>query len=144
MSSRDSSPSTVEPGATSGEDALRQLDQLGARAVLEADVETLGRLYAPDHLLHFAPAGVVRTRQQVLDDVRDKRVLYTSFSRVTEHASLHGDVGVTIGSEVAVPRAGHPAHPEAKRVDRRYTHIWRNDEGRWRLLVRHVNVAGFE
>ena len=144
MAIREASPATVEGGVMSPEDTLRELDQVGARAVLEADAETLGRLYAPDHLLHFAPAGVIRAREEVLDDVREKRILYTSFSRVTEHASLHGDLGVTIGSEIAVPKNEHPAHHGAKHLERRYTHIWRNDGSSWRLLVRHVSVAALK
>lgn len=102
MSSTDSTRTTVRSGTATPEDTLRALDQLGAPAVFEADAATLANLYAADRLLHFAPAGTVRTRQAVLDDVREKRTLFTSFTRVTEHASLHGDVGVTIGSEVAV------------------------------------------
>jgi ketosteroid isomerase-like protein len=140
----DSGSRATSSGETaSSEDLLRQLDQAGARAVLEADAETLGRLYSPDHLLHFAPAKLVRTRQQVLDDVREKRIPYTSFSRITEHVSVHGEVGVTIGSEVAVPKGEHPAHPGALNhaLERRYTHIWRNDGSAWRLLVRHVSLV---
>ena len=123
------------------EEALRQLDQEGARAVLTGDVETLENLYAPDHLLHFAPAKVVRTRDQILKDVRAKCVIYSAFSRTTEHVSLHGEVAVTIGGEIAVPLGNHPAHRTAgQAVHRRYTHVWRRDGSRWRLLVRHVNV----
>ena len=131
-----------QSGSISPEETLRQLDQEGARAVLAGDWATLDGLYAPDHLLHFAPGKIVRTRDQVLDDVRAHRVIYSSFSRATEHVSLHGHVGVTIGSEIAIPQGNHPAHRDAgKAVHRRYTHIWRRDGDRWRLLVRHVNVV---
>jgi ketosteroid isomerase-like protein len=143
MSGGDPRPASSED-VTSCEDLLRKLDQVGARAVLEADAETLGRLYSPDHLLHFAPARAVRTREQVLDDVREARIPYASFSRVTEHVSVHGEVGVTIGSEVAVIKGEDPAHHGAKPnqvLERRYTHIWRNDGSAWRLLVRHVSLV---
>jgi len=129
-------------GSISPEDTLRQLDQEGARAVLAGDGAALDSLYAPDHLLHFAPGKIVRTRDQVLDDVRAHGVIYSEFSRTTEHVSLHGHVGVTIGSEIAIPESNHPAHRDAgKSVHRRYTHIWQKDGDRWRLLVRHVNVV---
>jgi len=128
--------------SVSPEDTLRQLDQDGARAVLVGDGAALDSLYAPDHLLHFAPGKIVRTRDQVLDDIRAHGAIYSSFSRTTEHVSLHGHIGVTIGSEIAIPQRNHPAHHNAgEAVHRRYTHIWQKDGDRWRLLVRHVNVV---
>jgi ketosteroid isomerase-like protein len=121
------------------EDALRELDRQDAQAVLAEDVTALDAIYSPDHLLHFAPARLVRTKHEILEDIRVPRFHYSSYSRTTEHVALYGDIAVTIGREVVAP---HGKHPNAgQTLDRRYTHIWRNEAGLWRLLVRHVNVV---
>jgi ketosteroid isomerase-like protein len=77
----------------------------------------------------------------VLADVIAHGVAYSSFSRTTEHASVHGEVGITIGSEVVLALPNHPSHRDVgKAVHRRYTHVWRKQDGRWQLLLRHVSV----
>lgn len=128
---------------TSPVDELRRLDQEGAAAVLASDAATLDRLYAAQHLLHYAPAKLVRSREQVLDDVRQQRFRYSSFSRVVEHVSHHGEIGITIGVERAVTES-HPIHGGGRALERRYTHVWCIEDGRWRLLVRHASDTGAE
>jgi uncharacterized protein (TIGR02246 family) len=121
----------------SEEDQIRALDQSGARAVLAADAAALDDLYSPDHLLHAPPNNAVMTKSDVLNAVRAARFGYDSFDRTTEHVTVHGDIAVSMGGEIVMP---HGRHPKAGQVvNRRYTHVWRNEDGRWRLLIRHAN-----
>lgn len=122
------------------EETLRALDQLGAKAVLENDAAALAQVYADCLVLHFAPAKVVRTGEQVLNDMRAHSLLYDSFVRTTEFVSIQGDIGITIGSEAAVPTASHPAHTSGP-IQRRYSHVWRRANDEWKLFFRHVNMA---
>ena len=120
----------------SEEDQIRALDQRGARAVLALDEAALDDLYSPHHLRH-APNNAVMTKDDVHRAVRTARFSYSSFSRTTEHVAVHGDIAVTMGGEVVVPQGHHPKAGQV--VNRRYTHVWRNEDGRWRLLIRHAN-----
>jgi hypothetical protein len=44
---------------------------------------------------------------------------------------------VVMGSEVVVPAPGAPNAD--KSLKRRYTNVWMNRDGKWRLTVRHAN-----
>lgn len=124
----------------SPEETLKALDQRGAKAVLENDAPALARIYADHLVLHFAPAKLVRTGEQVLSDMRTNPTLYDSFVRTTEFVSIQGDIGITIGREAAVPTATHPAHTSGP-IQRRYSHVWRKEKDDWKLLFRHVSMA---
>lgn len=124
----------------SAEQTLKALDQLGAKAVLENDAATMARVYADQLVLHFAPAKLIRTREQVLNDMRTKPALYHNFVRTTEFVSVQGDVAITIGSESASPTTAHPAHTSGS-IQRRYSHVWRWENDEWKLLLRHVSIA---
>jgi ketosteroid isomerase-like protein len=119
---------------------LEALDAAGARAALALDAAAMEALYSPDALLHFAPARRLMTTEDMLDEMRAPRFRYLSFERTTEHVAVRGDIAVTVGRETVAPEGDHPQTGSTLR--RRYTHVWRREDGRWRLLVRHVNADG--
>lgn len=129
------------------ESDLRALDQAG---LLQAtppaggpsathDENALEELYSADFVLH-SPASTVMSRDQVLEaarrGARRESFWYESYVRKTEFVRVHGDVGFTMGSESVVPGAGPDA---GRRVERRFTHVYRKETGGWKLLVRHAN-----
>ena len=127
---------------------LLALDQAGllststaGAALATHDVDVLEALYAADFVLH-SPGNTVMSREQVLEAARRggrrESFWYESYVRTTEFVRALGNVGVTMGSETVVPGAG----PDAGRtVERRFTHVYRKENGAWKLLVRHANAA---
>lgn len=121
------------------EEWIRELDQLDAQAVLSNDTQAIDSLLSPDVLIHFAPAKRIRRKREILEDPLPG-FHYTSFSRTTEEVAVLGDLAITMGGETMVPQGNHPNAGQT--LERRFTHVWRNEAGRWRLLVRHASVVG--
>ena len=64
---------------------------------------------------------------------------YASLDRIVEYAALRptGEV-VTMGEEIVRPRGA--TSDAGKTVRRRFTDIWRNDGGTWKLALRQATI----
>jgi ketosteroid isomerase-like protein len=129
-----SSPGTV--AATSADEAaIRELENQERLGVLGRDVEVLQRIWAEDFMVNSPMNTIAPNRAVVLDLVRQGMISYSSFERRIEQFRIDGTLAVVMGSETIQP-ATEPAAPP---VQRRFTHIWRNESGSWRLTARHAN-----
>lgn len=123
------------PGATTPvEDEIREADQLEVQAILQGDPELQKRIWDEDFVVTNV-VGEVFTRTQVMAVFQEGVTPYRSFERETERIRLYGEVAVSQGSERVVP-AEAPA--DATPTLRRYTHVWVDRDGEWRLALRHA------
>lgn len=119
------------------EDDIRQLDQMEVKAVLEKDTAALLKLWdkdfvvnAPDNKVNFA--GKTTLDRPVL--TRNRQV----FTRDVEHVIVRGNTAFSMGSETVSPDGDQ--ENTGKIIKRRYTNIWMNTGGQWKLMARHANV----
>ena len=117
------------------EGTLRQLEDQERRGVLEQDTAALERLWAEEFMVNSPLNTVAPDRATVLDLVRSGRLRYASFERRIEQVRVRGDLAIVMGGETVQPAAT----PDAPPVQRRYTHVWRHEAGRWQLIARHAN-----
>ena len=118
-------------------DKLEALEQQECEAVLASDLSTLERLWHQDYVVNAPNNVVVQGRDVVLGLVRGGIIAYHRFTRSIEHLSVVGDTGIAMGLETVQPKAG----PQAGQIlERRYTNVWRNLDGEWRMICRHANV----
>ena len=117
---------------------LETLDEEAARAMLAGNVADLDKLWSPNLLVN-APDNTLKTKDQVLQAVRTSRISYTSFTRRVEHVAVYGDMAITMGSEVVVPAGDRP--DAGQEIHRRYTNVWRDEGGRWKLPARHAHIV---
>jgi ketosteroid isomerase-like protein len=110
-----------------------------ADGVRRGDVETLRRLWASDFMVNAPRNVVVPDRSAVLDVFRKGIANYSVFDTQIEEIRLRGNVAVVMGSETVTPVGDAPY--AGKTVDRRYTHVWRQSEDRWRLFARHAHIV---
>lgn len=127
----------IETGAaTSPDDAvIRELEDQERLGVLNRDVETLQRIWAEDFMVNSPMNTISPNRAAVLNLVREGRLNYSSFERRIEQIRIDGSLAIVMGAETIQPVAEPPVPP----VQRRFTHIWRNEGGSWRLAARHAN-----
>ena len=127
----------------SNEELVRSLDDQERVAALNRDVPALERLWS-DHFVVNAPNNqVVVGRQENLDTfVRGGVINFSSFERRIEFVRVDGDFGVLMGLETVVPRTDVPSAGlvAGQVIRRRFTNIWKNEGGTWRLYWRHANV----
>lgn len=123
--------------------AVRSLDDQERVAALTRDVPALERLWS-DHLVVNAPNNqVVVGKRAVLDTfVRSGIINFASFDRQIEFIRVDGEFVTIMGLETLRPKTDAPAAGlrAGQTTQRRFTNIWRREEGTWRLFIRHANV----
>jgi len=127
----------------SDEELIRSLDDEERLAALNRDVETLDRLWADQFVINAPNNHVVVGKNAALDMYVHARVIdFASFERRVEFFRVENNFAIIMGLETLVPNtdalsyglvAGHV-------VERRFTNIWKKDQGRWSLFARHANV----
>ena len=81
--------------------------------------------------------------QQVLERFALGAVNYAAVEQRLDYAGSHGpDIVVLMGEEVVVP--GPTVANAGKRIHRRFTDVFRKENGEWRHDVRHANVISVE
>jgi ketosteroid isomerase-like protein len=106
-------------------------------AFLAADVATLNRLWTDDFLVN-SPLNLVNDKRRTLALLEAGRIRHTSLTSEIEHMSRNGDVVVIMGSD----RVTDP--PDGMITHRRFTNLWRLEEGVWRCFARHASVVSRE
>lgn len=125
------------------EAAVRALDDQERIAALKRDTTSLKRLWSDQFVVNAPNNKVVVGQRAVLDAfVRSGIINFSSFERQIEFIRVAGNFAFIMGLETVVPitdapsaglKAGQPTH-------RRFTNIWQNEAGTWRLYARHANV----
>ncbi len=129
--------STTDTSAPTWEEEIRSLEEQARLAFLEADVDTLLRLWADDFTVN-SPLDRINRKEQVIDLLKAGRIRHDTYECEIEHVSRHGDVVIVMGHDrVTGPPTGGVAR-------RRYTNVWQLQTGRWRSIARHAHVVASE
>jgi ketosteroid isomerase-like protein len=128
---------------TVDEQRVRALDDEERLAALKRDVSALDRLWSDQFILNAPNNQVIVGRRAVLDAfVRSGVINFSSFERQIEFIRADGPFVIIMGLETVQPIADAPSAGlvAGQLVKRRFTNIWKNEGGTWRLFVRHANV----
>jgi hypothetical protein len=89
------------------------------------------------------PGNVVVTGPEMLERFARGSVSYSFVEQRLDYAGSHGpDIVVLMGEEIVVP--GPSARDTGKRIHRRFTDVFRKENGEWRHDLRHANVISTE
>jgi heme-degrading monooxygenase HmoA/ketosteroid isomerase-like protein len=127
----------VAPASASASDwehEIRSLEEQARLAFLQADTDTLTRIWADDLTVN-SPHERVHQKAQVLSLLAEGRIRHNTYECEIEQVTRHDDVVVVMGRD----RVTDP--PDGKVTRRRYTNVWQLREGRWRAIARHAQVA---
>jgi ketosteroid isomerase-like protein len=97
--------------------------------------------FAPDLLVH-APVNRVVNRDNVMARMRNGQIAYESGGHRIEFIGVRGDTVVVMGEEIVRP-VGNAPNP-GKLVRRRFTDIWKQYDGLWKLAIRQATVTSVE
>ena len=136
-----SSPSIVAD-SLSGTAAVRAVEAKMEEGVLQRDLQVLRQLWAEDFMVNAPRNVVVPTRAAVLDVFRKGIPNYSTFDTEIEEVRLRDGIATVMGRETVKPVGEAPY--AGKTVQRRYTHVWRMEEGRWQLFARHAHIVSIE
>lgn len=140
----------MEPSQES--DVVREvlgLNQELNDAALTGDFGALERLLSED-LVVSDPSNTIRNREQLIAIFRSGQVVYSSVEVSVDLARQLGDLVVIMGTEsttqTVVPKDSGLSAVAAsgKTLHRRFTNVFRNEGGAWRLLVKQSTVYSIE
>jgi uncharacterized protein DUF4440 len=130
-------------GDVPDEELVRSLDDQERIAALERDVAALERLWSDAFTVNAPNNQVVVGRRAVLDTFVHSGVMdFSSFERQVEFAAVERDFIILMGLETLVANSDAPGAGliAGETILRRFTNIWKNEAGTWRLFARHANV----
>lgn len=107
--------------------------------VLHQDLHVLRQLWATDFMVNAPRNVVVPTRSAVLEVFRKGIPDYAAFEPRIEEIRIRDGTAIVMGRETVKPVGGAPH--AGTTVRRRYTHVWKRGEGRWRLFARHAHIV---
>jgi ketosteroid isomerase-like protein len=122
-----------EIGKNDIEIEVRKLDSLHAAAVLSGDLKEMDKYWTEDFMVTNPFNEIDKA-----DRIRNGTVTYSSFQRICEAVKIYENVAILMGKEIVVPKGKSP--DSGKTINRRYTNIWMNLKGHWKLVARHASV----
>lgn len=121
---------------------LRAVDEAERAAVAANDVAALATIAHPNLIIN-GPNGSVIDRAELLRRLQTRDLDHASFTRTIEEVRVTGNLGVVMGHETVIERetsrGGHLYGTSP--LERRYTDVFLQEDGRWRLIARHSNVT---
>ena len=120
------------------EKEIRLMEEKRAVAALKQDTAALLKLWASDYFVN-RPAGLVSTRDKILELVLTDTISFSSFKTEVEYIRVKNDFAISMGNETVSGRVNSPSPIAGKTVKRRFTHIWIKEKGNWVLFARHAN-----
>lgn len=119
--------------------AVLRVREKSWNALLAKDFEMRRETYSSTYIAH-TPDYTIVDEQDLVDALSSGRVSYDSAEFITEYAKAHTpEMVVLMGVETVVPSAGRPN--AGRRVPRRFTDVYRMEEGQWHHDMRHAHVA---
>lgn len=116
---------------------IRALDLAHAKAIFESDAQALDRLMDDEVTVNHPTGRIVKEKKELLALIQQGVIRYAVFERTPERFLFFPGMVVVMGGEVVVPAAGAPN--AGQRLQRRYTNVWMQRDGQWKLAFRHAN-----
>lgn len=111
------------------ESEITALFEAGDRALMNADIEPLGRIFADDYVQYDA-SGKASTKPEVLENLRSGAERYPSIVSTGRQIRLFGEMAIVHGSELDEVEA------DGKRFSVRYLYmdIVLKRNGQWQIV----------
>ena len=122
------------------ETLIRKLEQDAVTAILNADTNTLKKLWAPEFLVNNPRNDISVDRDAVLRTQRAGMINYSSFERIIEQIQFQKNIVITMGHETFVSRNDIPGAKAGQSYKRRFTNIWMKKNGEWQQIARHASI----
>jgi ketosteroid isomerase-like protein len=110
--------------------AAIDVDRRFFNALLGADVIELEQILADDFIIIDVMRGAVTSKSEIIQAVQSGQVKFEEIEVVDSHPRVYGNAAVVTGSTRMVLRFGNAT----MEVRSRYTHVYCELEGAWRLV----------
>ncbi len=114
--------------------AVSQID----RAAVTDDHAAFAALLADDLAVNN-PQNGVSVRGATGQRSAAGQISYSRYDRVIEYAGLRGDMVLLMGEEIVLPKAPDGTSP--REMHRRFTDLWKQVGGGWKLTARQATIV---
>jgi hypothetical protein len=122
--------------------AVLETQKRAQAAAARADWKGVEELFAPDVVVH-APINRVVNLDNIMGRFRNAQIAAEpGAERRLEFVGVRGDSVVVMGEEVYTPAGNAPN--AGKVVHRRFTDIWKQYGGLWKLAIRQATVTSVQ
>jgi hypothetical protein len=134
-----------DPAPWADDSAVQEVLALRAAGI---DAMTSGRMSAETErysstFVANTPSNRVVPGEELLALFAGGGISYEHVEQHVEYAGSHGsEIVVIMGEEIVVPGEGMP--DAGRRIHRRFTDVFRKEDGEWRHDLRHANVVAVE
>jgi uncharacterized protein (TIGR02246 family) len=111
------------------EKAIHALFEMGDRALMAADIDTLAKVFAEDYVQYDA-TGRPFPKGEVLENLRSATVRYPSMVSTGRNVRLFGDMAIVHGSETDEVEAGG----QRTTIKYLYMDVCLKRDGRWQIV----------
>ncbi|HWA92230.1 MAG TPA: SgcJ/EcaC family oxidoreductase [Rhizomicrobium sp.] len=116
---------------------VAEIENALTRAILADDADAFAAAFAPDCLVH-APHNRIVEGKDSIALFNAGMIAYASFEQHVERRAKMGELVVSMGEEVMVPKGKAPH--AGKTVRRRFTDVWSKADGAWKLVLRQATI----
>jgi ketosteroid isomerase-like protein len=118
---------------------IRNVESLQTEAILKNDTTALYKLWSPQIVVNN-PYNNVVTLDQIKKIFASGKVGNTSSLDVNiEKITFVNDVAIVMGTETLTPKGS--ADYSGKTIIRRFTNIWMQEDGEWKLTARQATLT---
>ena len=111
-------------------------------ALVAGDMATFAAVFTDDAAIN-SPQNTVNRPAQAKGRFAAGLIAYSRYDRVIDYAAVRpGGEVVVMGEERLVPRDGAPN--AGRTVRRRFTDVWRDESGTWKLALRQATIVAVE
>jgi uncharacterized protein (TIGR02246 family) len=119
------------------EQEVRAAEDRHGAAFLAGDLTALEEMFSEDFVVN-SPRNSIIQKKQLLEMVRKGTLAISSFEQQIAEIRRFGDVVVVMGGDTVTYAAPSPEAGQTHR--RRFTDLWRLQEGRWRFIARQASL----
>ena len=111
-------------------------------ALVAGDMATFAAVFTDDAAIN-SPQNNVNRPAQAKGRFAAGLIAYSAYDRVIDHAAVRpGGEVVVMGEERLTPRDGAPNAGHT--VRRRFTDVWRDEGGTWKIAIRHATIVAVD
>lgn len=124
------------------EAVIRNLENLEREAFLKNDTTTLlTQLWSPQMVIN-APANTISNLDNLKKRIAAGKQNYARFDRTIENIAFNDNLAIVMGEEKLEPQG--LSDNAGKKLTRRFTNIWKNTSGNWRMIARQSTIIKVE
>jgi hypothetical protein len=116
---------------------IRAAEEHHLKVFRERDVAGLEKMLGDDFVVN-SPRNTIIRRDELVEMVRSGALTFSAFEQRIEHIQRFGDIVTVMGADRVV--WAEPAPNAGQTQNRRFTDLWRLEDGEWRFVARQATV----